>query len=623
MNRPTALAALLILVGACRRTEAPVSSPVPVAQAPAVASSPTVRTQPPAAPTEALPPIPLVQDPLAIKVVYPAEGAAMANRDSNFMIGSVGNGTATLTINGQPATVYPNGAFMAFIRNPPATAPKFDLVAAVGADTARYTHNLRLPTVIEPLPLDGRLAIDSTDVAPRVNGSLVMRDDERTTVRLRIPANAQASLVVRSGSSTNELEMTRSGETASLAVPASVLRNAPRIRVVRGRDTLFVPVGVVRAPIDSLGRSTFVRLGRGIAPADTDAVIYGRVLPNDNYKWFLLPGTVAEVTGRNGAYTRLRVANDLEMWVADTDVDTVPTTAPARRTTANGRVRSSLLSADLVIPVTSTPAFFVEQHERRIELVMYGVAGNTDIINYPTSDTLIKSVTWEQETADRIRFSITLTHRPVGWMALMERGAFVLRVRRSPSIDASDPLRGRVVALDPGHPPAGATGPTSLYEGTVALAVAVRAKAMLEARGATVVMTRTTMDPLELPPRRALARRSDAEVFVSIHLNAFPDGVNPFTATTGTGTYFFRTYAEPLARAVQQRMLVNMSLRDEGIFYRSLAVTVQSWMPSVLLEGAYMIIPEQEAALRTANYQDRYARSIVEGLEAYFRGLAR
>jgi N-acetylmuramoyl-L-alanine amidase len=609
---------ILLIAAACSRTAPPVSSPAPAAQAPAVQpATPAVRSQQLPALNEALPPIPLVTGPLAIKVVYPAEGAAMANRDSNYMIGSLGNGTASLTINGQPATVYPNGAFMAFIRNPPAAAPRFDLVAVAGADTARYTHNLRLPVVVTPLPLDGKVIVDSTEFAPRANNTLFLRDDDRTTVRIRIPANANATLAT----STTRIPLDRSGEIASRTVSGADLRAGGMIVVARDGDTTRIPVTGLRGP--RADAPEFVRLGRGVTPADTDAVIYGRVLPNDNYKWFLLPGTVAEMTGRNGAYTRIRVANDIEMWVADADVDSVPASAPARRTTANGRVRSSPLSADLVVPITSTPAFFVEEHGRQIELVMYGVQGNTDIINYPTGDTLIKSVTWEQESSDRIRFTLHLTQRPTGWMALMERGAFVFRVRRAPAVNAGEPLKGRVIALDPGHPPAGATGPTSLYEGEVALAVAQRAKAMLEAKGATVVLTRTTMDPLDLPPRRSMARRADAEAFVSIHLNAFPDGVNPFIAVTGTGTYFFRTHAEPLARASQVAMLRNMSLRDEGIFYRSLAVTVQSWMPAILLEGAYMIIPEQEAALRTPGYQDRYARSIVDGLETYFRSLAR
>jgi N-acetylmuramoyl-L-alanine amidase len=583
--------------------------------------------------------MPSVEGPLAIRVVYPPENAPMANRDSNYMIGSVGNGRATLTINGHPATVYPNGAFLAFLRNPPADAPRFELVASVGPDTARLTHTLRLPVVRTPLPLEGKVIVDSSEFAPRANNTLILRDDERTTVSIRVPANASAVVFLgewKGDSARSQgriVPLNRTGEIASRSFPASELRLGGTILVMRGRDTTRIPIGRVDKPGADvalpgtarplLDAPEFVRLGRGMTPADTDAVIYGRVLPNDNYKWFLLPGTVAELTGRVGGYSRIRVAADLEMWVADVDVDTVPAAQPARRVTSNGRVRSTPTSADLVIPMPSAPAFFVEQHDRQLELVLYGAVGNTDIINYPTSDSLVRSVTWEQETEDRIRFTLHLTDRPVGFMALWERGAFVLRVRRPPAIDAANPLRGRVIALDPGHPPAGATGPTSLYEGQAVLWVAERAKALLEARGATVVMTRTNMDTLLLPPRRAAARRADAEAFVSIHLNAFPDGVNPFVATTGTGTYFYRTHAEPLARAVQRQMLATMGLKDEGIFFRSLAVTVQSWMPAILTEGAYMIIPEQEAAMRTPEYQEQYARGIVEGLEAYFRGLVR
>jgi N-acetylmuramoyl-L-alanine amidase len=47
-----------------------------------------------------------------------------------------------------------------------------------------------------------------------------------------------------------------------------------------------------------------------------------------------------------------------------------------------------------------------------------------------------------------------------------------------------------------------------------------------------------------------------------------------------------------------------------------------AWMPSVLVEGAYVIVPEQEAALRTPEFQEAYALAIVEGLEAWFRTLA-
>ena len=45
-------------------------------------------------------------------------------------------------------------------------------------------------------------------------------------------------------------------------------------------------------------------------------------------------------------------------------------------------------------------------------------------------------------------------------------------------------------------------------------------------------------------------------------------------------------------------------------------------MPSILTEGAFIIMPDQEAALRTPEYQEAYARGILKGLETYFASLA-
>jgi N-acetylmuramoyl-L-alanine amidase len=64
-----------------------------------------------------------------------------------------------------------------------------------------------------------------------------------------------------------------------------------------------------------------------------------------------------------------------------------------------------------------------------------------------------------------------------------------------------------------------------------------------------------------------------------------------------------------------------MRLRDLGVYYDNLALARPTWMPSVLCEGAFIIVPEQEAALRTPEFQQRYAEGVVDGLEAYFRKL--
>jgi N-acetylmuramoyl-L-alanine amidase len=144
---------------------------------------------------------------------------------------------------------------------------------------------------------------------------------------------------------------------------------------------------------------------------------------------------------------------------------------------------------------------------------------------------------------------------------------------------------------------------------------------LLEERGANTVMTRTTRDPVDLALRPAIARRAGAHAFVSLHYNAYPDGVNPFRQPNGVEAYFYRPHSEPLARAVQTELVREQPLADQGVHFRSLAVVRTSWMPAVLIEGGYIIVPEQENAMKTEAFRKRYARAIVDGLETYFRTL--
>ena len=100
---------------------------------------------------------------------------------------------------------------------------------------------------------------------------------------------------------------------------------------------------------------------------------------------------------------------------------------------------------------------------------------------------------------------------------------------------------------------------------------------------------------MALTSRPVIARRANVDAMVSIHSNALPDGMNPFTSH-GTGTYFFQPQSIGLARDVQTGLVATMGLRDLGVHYDNLAVVRPTWMPAVLCEGAFVIIPAQEAA---------------------------
>src|SRR5664279_600645 len=130
---PAAAVGAAWLLGACATAGAPAAEAAP-------AAAPATVPGAPAAASPALPPIPEVNGKLALRVVYPTPEHVIESRDSNFVLGSVGNGHAVLTINGTPVPVAPNGAFLAFLPLPPRETSRYDLVASVGTDTASLAY---------------------------------------------------------------------------------------------------------------------------------------------------------------------------------------------------------------------------------------------------------------------------------------------------------------------------------------------------------------------------------------------------------------------------------------------------------------------------------------------------
>ncbi len=612
------LCAALVL-SACARPTPPVAPPRPLVTPPTIVAG--------------LPAVPEVRGaPIDVRVRYPADNQLLTSRDSNFVLGSLGSGDVSLAINGQAVAVAPNGAFLAWLPNPPAGALRYELVVARAADTVRRTVRVRLP-VRTPLAGTGTLRVDSNSVLP-VRG-LWARRDEYVRVSLRAPANAivmvqgrdsvlrpmvRGNGLVAAPTDANGDDMASVFATDIAAPLLADSVRAPRLLATRGSDTVRLRVPLVRVlPVDT--RVLAMLRSPSTVGSDTDRVVNARTIVDGTYKWMLLNGTVVEVTGRQQGYTRIRLDGTLDVWVDSDDLALLPEgTAMPRRVTGGFRVTPSAEWVDVAIGTGDRPAHLVEPDGRTLVLTLYGVQANPEISPIFGNDTLVRRISWDQVTSDRVRITLTLSQPVFGWQSIWDesRRQFVLRVRRPPLIDAADPLRGLTIAVDPGHPPAGATGPTGLYEGDAVFPVGEQVAQLLRARGAMVVMTRTSLAPVGLTERGVTARRANAHAFISVHLNALPDGVNPFTAN-GTSTLFYHQNSEPLARPVQEELMKRFGLRDLGVHYQNLAVARPTWYPSALAEGLFLMLPEQEAAMRDAGFQRKYAEALVAGLERYFR----
>jgi N-acetylmuramoyl-L-alanine amidase len=100
-------------------------------------------------------------------VVYPPADAIVQVRDSSFLLGSVGSGDARLTINGQPARVWPNGAWLAYLPFPPDSIAEFQLEARNATDSASLTYLVHR-TVKETAPPPGATVwVDTLSLTPR------------------------------------------------------------------------------------------------------------------------------------------------------------------------------------------------------------------------------------------------------------------------------------------------------------------------------------------------------------------------------------------------------------------------------------------------------------------------
>lgn len=476
---------------------------------------------------------------LNIKVVYPPKDAIIANKDSSFIIGSIGNGYSAVRINGQLVPVWPNGAFLGFVPNPKGKPAAYNIVAYTIRDTVEYVHTVRY----------------SSDV-------------------VRPPT------------------------------PPVVTKEVSPARLVQ----------LTGANLDKV-------------LSDTDKVVIGRPTPTGTYKWFLFPGTIARMTAQRGDMVKIMLDAGREVWVNAKDVGAVARDAKVVRekidiTGASIVPKDDWL--DFTFNINQPPAYAVEQpDENTLTLVFYNATTDPDDpiwLATRADPYLIR--TSVSKSANRVVYKFEFSRPVYGYLAFYQDGVMNFRMRRPPFVSRSQPLKDLIIAVDAGHPPSGSTGPTGLYEAVPNLAVADMVRKKLEAAGAIVVMTRKDDKPMGLNERTVKARREDAHALVSVHLNAVPDGTNPMRAN-GTSTYYFQPHSKRFAMLMQRALVPQMGLKDLGAFNANLALVRPTWMPSVLTEGAFLIMPDQEYAMRTPQYQDAYATGIVDGLISFFQSFAR
>ena len=228
---------------------------------------------------------------------------------------------------------------------------------------------------------------------------------------------------------------------------------------------------------------------------------------------------------------------------------------------------------------------------------------------------------------------------------------------------ASGPRRSYTIVVDAGHGghDSGAIGAKRYYEKSVVLQIAKRVEKHLKKKRFKVKMTRSSDHFVKLKNRTHFANRHKADIFVSIHANAIGDK-RRFGKAYGVETYFLQTtrsarskriaalensvvldksdflsknvilesvlsgpkieLSHKLAIDIQTRILRDVrrkykGVKDGGVRPAPFWVLVGAQMPSVLVEVGYITNPIERRRIFNADYQDRIAKGIVEGISNY------
>jgi N-acetylmuramoyl-L-alanine amidase len=177
-------------------------------------------------------------------------------------------------------------------------------------------------------------------------------------------------------------------------------------------------------------------------------------------------------------------------------------------------------------------------------------------------------------------------------------------------------IRGALIFVDPGHGGAdpGEQPEGGLPESHICWDIGQRLAARLAGAGARVRLSRNEAESPDAAERASRANATDADLFLSLHLNS-----NPEPLAEGASTYYFRASraGEALAEAIQSE-LIGLGLRDCRSHGRSYPILRETRMPAVLIEPAFISNPTEAKRLQDPSFRSAVADAVLAGTRKYY-----
>ncbi|ANV83444.1 N-acetylmuramoyl-L-alanine amidase [Picosynechococcus sp. PCC 7003] len=549
-----------------------------------------------------------------LQLVYPPNNH-QTSAAQIFLIGSA-PATGTVTINGQPITRSDLGHF----------APSLPL--AVGQNTITLTYRQpsgqtetktftveRLASnTIPPNQLEAPLP--AVDIARQAN----------ETICFQVQGPAQAQVSVALGGESFSLQPQTTVTLPSNAAVLTLENEAPT-EVFTGtyggchRFTQVGNLGQARYQMNAQGRtSTVTSPGRVeiLDPQKTEAIAVtslagvARTGPSTSFSRLtpLPQGTQALVTGKEGDWLRL----DYGAWIRASETTPLQGSVPPTTLIRSLRSQTTATETNVIFPLQRPVPVTVSQNDDTFSLTLHQAIAQTDTI-YLDESPIIRRLDWAQIDPETIRYDFRLkTDQQWGHSLRYEGSNLILSLRHPPQLQRNS-LRGATIWLDPGHggSESGALGPTGYPEKAINLLISQKIQKQLEAKGAEVILSRTTDQDLSLGDRQAAIRDLKPTLALSVHYNALPDAGDAEN-TAGIGMFWYHPQAHDLAQFLHDDLTMQLGRPSYGVFWNNLALTRPQEAPAVLMELGFMINPTEFEWITNPQAQEALAVAIANGI---------
>ncbi len=572
-----------------------------------------------------------------LEVIYPEDGQHIPAVDSTFIFGNTG-ADADLFINGHDIDVHSDGGFLAFL--PVKTGSfQFNLVSDLNGDTSLATVNI----FVGPIADSSDDFIKLSSLAP--SGRTVLLPSESFEFSFKARGYGRAFCCFENDANWTQMypdvkpwqyesvfgEIPKASDSSVYITYTAIMRidgmvDSSRVYYMYEND-ICDSTGILQWTEFEIDSTDFYVVRLDEYPKQVVVLVGGnphiiRVAPAKGYKLVNQPAGVRfRYLGETPDYYQVMLADNVYGYVKKIDA----TLEPVGTSLPGGEVSFVIVNnfnryVQVSMNIGDKLPFEVRQDGNLMMIDIYGLTSDTDWIRLNDTQRYIKSIWWSQPQNGIYRLNIRWSDEHFwGYKCYYEDDNFIVQLKKRPPSKGlfHSRVAGLRIALDPGHShDPGAKGPTGLQEKDANLWIAYELRKILLDKGAKVLMTRMGHEDIGLYERVDMATKWDADILISIHNNALPDGVNPFTHN-GASAYYYFNQSRPLAEAIHKHLLKKTGLPDHGLYYGNLALTRVTDCPAVLVECAFMMIPEQEAMLKTDKFQRKCAKAIYEGICEY------